>query len=166
MRRSRVSREVRQTIGSLISGLRQDPVFNLLSRNSSLAKAQLETLLVDALSTEEAYNLTSDQKASLRRRKVSKGAFNRSLSQAHKNVRESLFTTLLMGYLGLLESPSLASFLELGERLSELSTSYRQGNASSRFINENRRVIIQMIEEITQPKRMSKALEAGELHDV
>ncbi|MFB0568554.1 MAG: hypothetical protein ACETV0_02905 [Nitrososphaeria archaeon] len=97
---------------------------------------------------------------------MSKGAFNRSLSQAHKNVRESLFTTLLMGYLGLLESPSLASFSELGERLSELSTSYRQGSASSQFIDENRRVIIQMIEEITQPKRMSKGLEAGEPHDV
>ncbi len=166
MQRSRVSREVRQTIGSLILSLRQDPVFSLLTRNSSLAKAQLETLLIDALSTEEAFNLTSDQKARLRRRKVSKGAFNRSLSQAYKNVRESLFTTLLMGYLGLLESPSLTSFLELGERLSELSASYRQGSASSRFIDENRRVIIQMIEEITQPKRMSKGLEASEPHDV
>jgi len=166
MQRSRVSREVRQTIGSLILSLRQDPVFSLLTRNSSLAKAQLETLLIDALSTEEAFDLTSDQKARLRRRKVSKGAFNRSLSQAYKNVRESLFTTLLMGYLGLLESPSLTSFLELGERLSELSASYRQGSASSRFIDENRRVIIQMIEEITQPKRMSKGLEASEPHDV
>lgn len=166
MRRPRVPREVRQTIGGLISGLRRDPVFRLLSGNSSLAEAQLESLLIDALVVGEALNLTSDQKASLRRRKVSKGAFNRSLMQAYKNVRESLFTTLLMGYLGLLESPRLASFLELGERLSELSASYREGRASSRFIDENRRTIMRMVEEITQPRRTPRNLESGDFDDV
>lgn len=166
MRRPRVSREIRQTVGGLASSLRKDPVFRLLSKNSSLAKAQLETLLIDALATGSAFNLTSDQKASLRRKRVSKGAFNRSLMQAYKNVREALFTTLLMGYLGLLESTSLAPFLDLGERLSELSASYREGSASSRLIDENRRVIIKTVEEITQPKRILKGVEAGETHDV
>jgi len=166
MQRLRVSREVRQKIDGLVSSLRRDPVYHLLSGNSSLAKAQLESLIIDMLATGEAPNLTSDQKASLRRRRVSKGAFNRSLMQAYRNVRESLFTTLLMGYLGLLESPRLAPFLELGERLSELSASYREGNASSKFIDENRRIIIQMVEEVTQPKRILKGLEAGETNDV
>ena len=166
MQGPRVSREVRQKIDGHISSLRRDPVYHLLSEKSSLAKAQLESLLIDTLTTGEALNLTSDQKARLRRRKVSKGAFNRSLIQAYRNVRQSLFTTLLMGYLGLLESPRLASFLELGERLSELSALYREGNASSGLIDENRRTIIQMIEEITRPKRMLKGLEAGEAHDV
>ena len=166
MQGPRVSRETRQKIDGHISSLRRDPVYHLLSENSSLAKAQLESLLIDTLTTGEALNLTSDQKARLRRRKVSKGAFNRSLIQAYKNVRQSLFTTLLMGYLGLLESPRLASFLELGERLSELSALYREGNASSGLIDENRRIIIQMVEEITRPKRMLKGLEAGEARDV
>jgi len=166
MQGPRVSREVRQKIDGHISSLRKDPVYHLLSESSSLAKAQLESLLIDTLTTGEALNLTSDQKARLRRRKVSKGAFNRSLIQAYKNVRQSLFTTLLMGYLGLLESPRLASFLELGERLSELSALYREGNASSGLIDENRRIIIQMVEEITRPKRMLKGLEAGEARDV
>ena len=51
------------------------------------------------------------------RAKISRGAFNRTLKQARTNVSGAVHTILLLGYGGLLESPSLAPLVEASERL-------------------------------------------------
>ena len=91
-----------------------------LFKQSNLTTAQLETILVDQLGEDLAdKTLTREEMTHLRRLggKVSRGAFNRTLQQARANISEAVYTVLLLGYSGLLESPSLAPFLEASERL-------------------------------------------------
>ncbi len=63
--------------------------------------------------------LTREEMTRLRRNrdKISRGAFNRTLQQARQNIAESVHTVLLLGWSGLLDSPSLAPFVEASERL-------------------------------------------------
>jgi hypothetical protein len=97
-----------------------DPITKILAKNSQLTKTQLETLLIDIL----AENITGkqlkyDEKAKLRltKAKISRGAFNRTLSQSKENVIKSIYTILLLGYLGVFESSTLDPYLEIANKL-------------------------------------------------
>ncbi len=57
------------------------------------------------------------------RTSLSRGAFDRTLIQARKNITEAIYTILMLGYTGLLESPQLEPFLEVGNRLRSYSES-------------------------------------------
>lgn len=79
----------------LIEQIRKDRVASFLLHNSSITEAQLDTIL--------AYEIEGklDAKVSSReKRKLSKGAFVRSLRQGQRNVESSIFTLMLLGYLG------------------------------------------------------------------
>src|SRR5712692_7482845 len=105
---------------SAIRGTLQDRVLQKLLERSNLTKTQYETMLLDQLGSEMANKaLTREEMTGLRRNrgKISRGAFNRTLRQARENVAESVHTVLLLGWSGLLESPSLAPFIEASERL-------------------------------------------------
>ena len=97
-----------------------DPVAQIIARNSHLTKTQLETLLIDFLADNIAdHALKYDEKASLRltKAKLSRGAFNRTLKQAKENVTKSIFTILLLGYLGVFETTTLDPYLEIANKL-------------------------------------------------
>lgn len=95
-----------------------DPIVKTLSKNSNLTKIQLETLLIDVLAENISdRGLKYDEKAKLRIFAVSRGAFNRSLRQARQNVTQSIYTILLLGYLGILEEISLEPYLEAANKL-------------------------------------------------
>ncbi len=92
----------------------------ILAKNSQLTKTQLETLLIDIL----AENLSNkqlkyDEKANLRltKAKISRGSFNRTLRQSKENVIKSIYTVLLLGYLGVFESTKLDPYLEIASKL-------------------------------------------------
>ena len=94
----------------------------ILAKNSQLTKTQLETLLIDVL----AENLSDkplkyDEKANLRltKAKISRGAFNRTLKQSKENVIKSVYTVLLLGYLGIFESTKLDPYIEIANKLHE-----------------------------------------------
>ncbi len=72
--------------------------------------------------------LTRDEMTRLRRNKgkISRGAFYRTLQQARANISESVHTLLLLGWCGLLESPSLAPFVEASERLRSQTDQIRE----------------------------------------
>ncbi len=100
---------IRTTVG--------DPVTRLLLRNSQLTMPQLETLLADSLSSEKVV-----QKAQRRRfrpsgMRVTRGAYNRTLIQAENNVIRSIYTVLLLGYVGLFDTPALQPFNELSDTI-------------------------------------------------
>lgn len=98
----------------------RDLVLSKLLDQSNLTKTQFETILVDQLGSDLANKtLTREEMTYLRQvgGKISRGAFFRTLQQARSNISESIHTVLLLGYSGLLESPSLAPFLEASERL-------------------------------------------------
>jgi len=92
-----------------------DVIFKLLSERCSLTKKQLETLLIELLLESKGAKLTVDEKAKLRG--VSKGSFLRTKKQAMDNITKSLYTVLLLGYLGLFELPTYSWFLQASETL-------------------------------------------------
>ena len=105
--------EGRQSIRNTI----EDPVTKLLVANSQVTIPQLETLLADSISYEKL--VKRDHRRLLRPSKqhLSRGAYNRTLIQAQNNVIRSIYTVLLLGYVGLFDSSSLQPFLELSDNL-------------------------------------------------
>ena len=105
-----------------------DPFVKILIKNSNFTKTQLETLLIDILAEKIARKtLKYDQKAKLRLLKdgVSRGAFNRTLGQARKNIIRSIYTIFLLGYLGVFDSTSLDSYIEIANKLQSYISAYR-----------------------------------------
>ena len=106
-----------------------DPMVQILSKNSHLTTTQLETLLIDVLSENiSGKTLKYDQKARFRltKGKISRGAFNRTLRQARENVTRAIYTVLLLGYLGIFESTTLDSYLEVANKLQDYVEAYRE----------------------------------------
>lgn len=105
-----------------------DPLVKILAKNSSLTRTQLETLLIDVLADNfAAKTLKYEEKARLRKTKaaVSRGSFNRTLRQAKRNITQSIYTILLLGYFGILEDASLAPYLEIANKLKAYTEAYR-----------------------------------------
>jgi hypothetical protein len=105
--------EARESIRNTID----DQVTRLLLEKSHLSAPQLETLLADSISYEK---LTKKEHRRLFRpskHEISRGAYNRTLIQAQNNVIRSIYTVLLLGYVGLFDSSSLQPFLELSDNL-------------------------------------------------
>jgi hypothetical protein len=114
--------KLKDSVQAWLNGALNDPIVKILSRNSQLTKTQLETLLIDILSENIACKqLNYDEKASLRltKAKLSRGAFNRTLKQSKENVIKSIYTVLLLGYLGVFETTTLDPYLEIANKLKE-----------------------------------------------
>ena len=119
--------KLKEGVTAWLNGALQDPVVQILSKNSQLTKTQLETLLIDILSENIAgKELKYDEKASLRltKAKISRGSFNRTLRQAKENVIKSIYTVLLLGYLGVFETTTLDPYLEIANKLHDYVDAY------------------------------------------
>ena len=98
----------------------QDEILNILLENSNMTRKQFETLLIDTLADDLLQGeTTSRARPKLRtdRSSLSRGSFDRTLTQARRNIIEAVYTILLLGYIGLFETVELAPFLEVGSRL-------------------------------------------------
>ena len=105
-----------------------DPIVNILLKNSHLTKTQLETLLIDVLTENiSEKQLSFEEKAKLRliRSSITRGAFNRTLKQAKNNVVKSIYTIMLLGYLGIFENSSLTPYIEISNKLKTYIEAYR-----------------------------------------
>ncbi|MFW9830189.1 MAG: hypothetical protein ACFFD8_00175 [Candidatus Thorarchaeota archaeon] len=145
----------------------QDPITQLLAENSHLTRVQLETLLIDYLidgfgverTDYETKATLRDLKSSKKRQGVSRGSFNRSLAQARKNVTRSIFTLVLLGYLGLFDTPSLLRYQDLAENIRTYAREYDQVATDSgkptpthlQTLKQTRDRILQLIEALAQP---------------
>jgi hypothetical protein len=112
--------KLKQEIDLWLKASLRDPVATLLANNSHLTKTQLETLLIDTLAENlSGKRLKYDEKALLRptKAKISRGSFNRTLKQAKENVIKSIYTILLLGYLGVFENTTLDPYLEVANKL-------------------------------------------------
>lgn len=100
--------------------VKNDRVINILVEKSNLTKIQFETFLLDLIFRANKLNgLDANLKTILRsdKEKVTRGAFNRTRRQALQNIVKSIYTVLLLGYLGIFETPQLEPFLEGANRL-------------------------------------------------
>jgi hypothetical protein len=121
--------EGKETIKQLTTGARQvlrEPILKKLQEGSVLSEAQIETLIID-LVVEDSYgsHITYENKASYRSklgtrsRGVSRGAFNRTLKQARRNLTRCFYTMLLLAYLGLFEHTIFRPFEEVAARIGD-----------------------------------------------
>jgi len=144
-----------------------DPLTILLAKNSQLTKTQLETLLIDFIAINiAAKSLKNEEKAKLRlsKAKISRGAFNRTLKQAKQNVIKSIYTILLMGYLGIFESTRLDPYLEISNKLKEYVSAYKnllsdkkQSEEYLRIINTLREELENSLEQLSATRALSEA---------
>ncbi|MCS6770095.1 MAG: hypothetical protein NZ570_06650 [Candidatus Caldarchaeum sp.] len=102
-----------QKIAEKLGKIANDEVFQQLLKRSSLTRKQAETLIFDVMTQRDGVILTSQQRAALR--KVSKGAYFRTRQQALRNISKSLFTLILLTYLGLLKLPGYDWFFRLSQ---------------------------------------------------
>ncbi len=106
----------------------RDPVTSLLLENSQLTETQFETLLADSLSGENQEKKGRRRLYRPGRARVSRGAYNRTLTQAQNNVIRSIYTILLMGYVGLFDTAALQPFLELSDGIKGYVEETRQAS--------------------------------------
>jgi len=128
-----------------------DPIAKILEKNSTLTKTQLETLLIDFLATNLAGKpLRNEEKARLRLSKaeISRGAFNATLRQARKNVIQSMYTIILLGYLGIFNSTRLDPYLEAANKLQHYVSAYRDVLSNERMAGEHLRIVSMLREEL------------------
>jgi hypothetical protein len=154
-----IGMKLKDNVQLWLNGALNDPIVQILSKNSQLTKTQLETLLIDILSENIAgKTLTYDEKASLRliKAKLSRGSFNRTLAQSKENVIKSIYTVLLLGYLGVFESTTLDPYLEIANKLKEFMESHETLPDTLEGVESHAKVIQIIREELeTSLKRLS-----------
>ena len=132
----------------MIEGLLEDD--NLLQsifEESNLTKTQLDSLLLAFQYKIEGYSL--DEIVKMRDSgPVSKGSYLRTLGQAQSNFRGSLYTLLLVVYLGILDTSTVADFVALSDRLSSL----KDIDIPEDTVNEIRAIIDEIGDRITADK--------------
>lgn len=153
----------KESVQKWLKNALKDPITKILVKNSNLTKVQIETLLIDFL----AENITEkrikmEEKAGLRltKAKISRGAFNRTLKQARKNVVQSIYTVLLLGYLGIFDSTRLDPYLEISNKLQAYINAYRNILPDKNRAEENLRVINMLREEL---ERNLETLSSGKV---
>lgn len=127
-----------------------DPLTDVLLKNSNITRIQFETLIIDMLT-----DIISDKKLSFnektlyRSKNVSRGSFSRSLSQARKNVISSIFTVVLLSYIGVFDERPFDEYYLLAEKLKEYTAILE---SSKSIINKSdlKRLETELIDGITQ----------------
>jgi hypothetical protein len=151
--------KLRESIQSWLKSSLNDPVTQILTRNSHLSPTQLETLIIDVLAPNLANKqLTYDEKARLRLMKaqLTRGAFNRTLRQAKENVIKSIYTVLLLGYLGIFETTTLDPYTEIANKLHEYLDAYKNIPDKTPDLDGRLKIIKIIREELeTSLKRLS-----------
>jgi len=128
-----------------------DPIVKILSKNSNLTRTQLETLLIDFLAPNlSGKTLKNEEKALLRlsKARISRGAFNRTLKQARKNIIQSIYTILLLGYLGVFDDTRLDPYLEAANKLRDYVNTYKDVLSNEDLAVEHLRIVSMLREEL------------------
>jgi hypothetical protein len=136
--------KLKDTVQMWLTGAMNDPIVKILAKNSQLTRIQLETLLIEMLAENMAgKQLNYDEKARLRltKAKLSRGAFNRTLKQSKENVIKSIYTVLLLGYLGVFETTTLDPYLEMANKLKEYMEAHQDMPESENELKDHLKLI-------------------------
>jgi hypothetical protein len=143
-----------QELQNLIKKSFQDPITDLLLKNSNLTRIQFETIIIDLLTdiiSDE--KVTFYQKTLFRSKLVSRGSFSRSLSQARKNIITSIFTIILLNYVGVFSSRAFDDYEFLSEKLREYLSLIESTdlNSKKRLLTEIETELIEGIQQLATP---------------
>jgi hypothetical protein len=156
--------KLKESVQTWLNGALNDAIVKILYKNSQLTKTQLETLLIDVLAEDMAgKQLKYDEKARLRltKAKISRGSFNRTLKQSKENVIKSIYTVLLLGYLGVFDSTTLDPYLEIANKLHEYIQAHKGTPQRGEALKDHLKVIEIVREELeTSLKRLSGSSES------
>jgi hypothetical protein len=151
--------KLKESVQPFIINSLNDPIAKILAKHSHLTTTQLETLLIDVL----AENITGkaviyEEKARLRltKAKISRGSFNRTLKQAKDNVIKSIYTVLLLGYLGIFESTNLEPYIEIANKLQEYIDTCKSIPSKGTEQEEHLKVIEILREELETSLKLSQ----------
>ena len=137
----------------------KDQITAILLKNSNLTKIQYESLLIDYYTDNMSDNIiTYDNKAIYRSKKVSRGSFSRTLSQARRNIISSIYTILLLSYVGIYDTYPFEEYKNLAEKLSEYS-SLMQDQDSPESLSRIRRLEVELangIRSLAEPKQLKQ----------
>lgn len=137
-----------------------DPIASILLKYSNLTKVQFESLLIDlAVENIPTNKLRYEDKAKIRTNSVSRGAFNRSLDQARKNIISSIYTLLLLSYVGLLKGPPFEDYEIIAEKLREYRLIYKthsneEPSTQSNLLFKIERELFEGIEKLSKPSNI------------
>jgi hypothetical protein len=155
--------KLKDGVNAWLNGALNDPIVKILAKNSQLTKAQLETLLIDILAENiSGKQLKYDEKAALRltQAKISRGSFNRTLKQSRENVIKSIYTVLLLGYLGVFETTTLDPYLEIANKLHDYVEAHQEIPSKEEEVKDHLKVIEIIRNELeTSLKRLSSPSE-------
>ena len=136
--------KLKDGVQAWLNGALNDPLVKILAKNSQLTKTQLETLLIDILAENiSGKQLKYDEKAALRltKAKISRGSFNRTLKQSKENVIKSIYTVLLLGYLGVFDSTTLDPYLEIANKLNDYVEAHQESPEREEELKDHLKVI-------------------------
>ncbi|MEM0385162.1 MAG: hypothetical protein QXH64_01750 [Nitrososphaeria archaeon] len=146
---------LKEKVQLLIKKSIDDPLVKILAKNSHLTRVQLETLLINILSESiSGKKIKYEEKAKLRltKSKISRGSFNRTLKQAEENVIKSIYTILLLGYLGIFESASLDPYIEASNKIREYVEAHKNmlTNDKNEQLKEQLKLLKMLREELEE----------------
>lgn len=153
------SEDVYGEVKKWLKGVLKDPVVSILLKYSSLTRTQFESILIDFAAENLGINkIRFEDKAKMRIKEVSRGAFNRSLRQARKNIISSIYTILLLSYIGLFKGPPFEDYELLAKKLqeyAELQKTYAErGEENLKVLLKIERELYNGIEKMARPKRL------------
>ncbi len=134
----------------------KDPIAAVLLKNSNITTIQYESLIIDYVSEYLSDNeLNYSDKAFLRSKKVSRGSFGRTLAQGRRNIISSIYTIILLFYIGIFETPPFEEYKDLAEKLSEyLDLIESSGSKSSQLLNRMEEELMKGIQSLAKPKSL------------
>ena len=129
----------------------------MLLKNSNLTHLQFETFVIDVLTEfliEE--KISYKEKSFLRKRKVSRGSFSRTLAQSRNNIISSIFTILLIYYTGIFDTLPFEEYEMLADQLREYSKLVEEtfDNESKAILETIENELVQGISELAKPKKL------------
>ena len=107
--------------------LLNDYIVKTLLKESHITKIQLETIYIDVLAPnilQKRIKFTDKVNLRIKDPKISRGAFIRTLRQSKRNIIKSINTILLLGYIGIFDTPRLQSYIEISNKLHSLLEIY------------------------------------------
>ena len=144
----------------LIQNSFKDPITSLLLKNSNLTNIQFETLIIDFYTVNMDDNrLTYDVKSLFRSKKVTRGSFSRTLSQARKNIISSIYTILLLEYIGIFDTAPFDEYKNLADKLREYLDLIQSSDAttSRQLLQRIERELMNGIRSLAEPRSLQTA---------
>ena len=125
-----------------------DRIINILLEKSNLTKIQFETFILDLIFRLNRTNGLDNKLKNLSRSdkdQISRGSFNRTRKQALENIVKSIYTVLLLGYIGLFDTPQLEPFIEGANRLKSYMESISE-DAKKSDVGKSLEILTEMVE--------------------